>query len=184
MIHKKSQIHFLFFSEEFRMKKVFLVMLVIVMIGTSLTACAKKETAAELGPALVTVSGSIGSPNSGSDFVMDQAYFDANSVEVKMDDPWMGDGITYKGVLLRDLLTAMKVPDSASKITVVATDGKGLDIAIADAKSWDIMLARWADGTELTTDTGGPVKIVFPADSRATYTDEQWMWWITTAKVN
>ena len=166
------------------MKKVLLIALVLVMAATSLVACSKKEAAVDLGPALVTVSGKVGSPNSGGDYVMDQAFFDANSVEVKMDDPWMGDGITYKGILVRDLLTTMKIPSDATKITVVATDGKGLDIAIADAQKWDIMLARWADGAELDNDTGGPVKIVFPADSRSTYTDEQWMWWITTAKVD
>lgn len=165
------------------MKKALFVLVAVMLLGTLLAGCAKPAAQAELGPALLTVSGTMGAANSGDKFVVDQAFFDANSVEVKMDDPWMGDGLTYKGVLVRDLLTAMKVPDSATTITVVATDGKGLDISIADAKQWDIMLARWVDGAELTADNGGPVKIAFPADARATYLDEQWMWWLTTAAV-
>jgi len=166
------------------MKKMFFVILVAVMLVSALASCApKEEPAAAVGPALLTVSGKLDKPNSGSDFVLDQAYFDSKSVEVKMDDPWMGDGITYKGVLIRDVLTAAGVPADAKTFRVVATDKKGLDIAIEDAKKWDIMLARWANGDELKEDTGGPVKIVFPADSRQTYTDEQWMWWLTTAEV-
>jgi hypothetical protein len=163
------------------MKKSIFLVLVVILIGSLLAGCAKKN--AELGDALLTVSGELGKTNSGDTFVLDQAFFDANSVERTMDDPWMGDGLVYKGVLIRDLLTAMKVPDSATTITVIATDGMSLDIAIADAKAWDIMLAHWVGGELLTTDNGGPVKIAFPAEARATYLDEQWMWWLTTAKV-
>lgn len=166
------------------MKKILVALLAILMLGAMLVGCAPKEKAVELGPALLTVSGKIGSPNSGETFVVDQAMFDAKSVEVKMDDPWMGDGITYKGILIRDLVAAMDVPDDATTVRVIATDGKGIDIAIADAEKWDIMLAHWADGVELTNDLGGPVKIAFPADARATYVDDMWMWWLTTAEVN
>lgn len=163
---------------------MFFVMLALVILASALVGCAKKEEpAATLGPALLTVSGKMGAPNSGDKFVVDEAFFNSKSVEAKIDDPWMGDGLTYKGILVRDLLTAMKVPDDAKTITVVATDGKGLDISIADAKKWDIMLAHWVDGELLKEDTGGPVKVAFPADARTTYADEQWMWWLTTAEV-
>ncbi len=117
------------------MKKLVLVVLMIVIASASLVACSGQQSAAaELGPALVTVSGEMSSPNSGDNYVLDQAFFDDKSVEVTMDDPWMGDGIAYKGVLLRDLLTAMGA-DDATKITVVATDGKGLEIAAATPNS-------------------------------------------------
>jgi hypothetical protein len=165
------------------MKKLLLVLIAVLMLGSVLAGCAPKEEAVVLGPALLTVSGKIGSPNSGETFVVDQALFDAKAVEITMDDPWMGEGIAYKGILIRDLLTAMKVPEDATTIRVVATDGKGIDIAIADAKKWDIMLVHWADGVELSNDIGGPVKIAFPADARATYVDDMWMWWLTTAEV-
>jgi len=165
------------------MKKTILVLCALVVIATMLIGCAKKEEPAALGPALLTIGGKLDKPNSGDKFVVDQAYLDAKSVEIKMDDPWMGDGIAYKGILVRDLLTDAGVAKDAATITVVATDGKGLDISIADSQKWDIMLAHWADGKELAEDTGGPVKIVFPADARTVYADEQWMWWLTTADV-
>lgn len=172
-----------YFLGENLMKKVMYILFAVLMLGSLLCGCTKKEAAVELGPALMTVGGSIGAPNSGSNFVLDQAFFDAKSVEAVIDDPWMGDGITYKGVLIRDLLSAMKVPESAKTIKVIATDGKGIDIAIEDAKQWDIMLVHWANGVELSNDVGGPVKIAFPKDARDTYPDEQWMWWLTTAEV-
>jgi hypothetical protein len=168
--------------EEWEMKRTILVLCALAVIVSMLIGCAKKEEPAVLGPALLTISGKLDNPNSGDKYVVDQAYLDAKSVEVKMDDPWMGDGIAYKGILVRDLLKDMGVK-GATTIKVVATDGKGLDINIADAEKWDIMLAHWADGKLLDEETGGPVKIVFPADARTVYTDEQWMWWLTTADV-
>jgi len=31
-------------------------------------------------------------------------------------------------------------------------------------------------GEDLVDEIGGPVKLVFPADARETYADDQWMW--------
>jgi len=149
----------------------------------SMVAGCASNAKKEVGPALMTISGKIGEKNSGDKFVVDQAYFDANSVEIKMDDPWMGDGIAYKGVLVRNLAKDLKLPGDAAILKVIATDGKGIDLSMADIEKWDIMLAHWAAGKELDNETGGPVKIVFPADARGTYADDQWMWWLTTAEV-
>ena len=161
------------------MKKMFLIVAAIFVLASMMTACAQEP----LGDPLITVSGKLGKTNSGDTFVVDQAFFDAYSTEVTMNDPWMGDGIAYRGVLIRDLLDAMKVPADATTFTVTATDGMSRDIAIADAKQWDIMLARWADGEELVEDTGGPVKIVFPTEAGEAYPDEEWMWWLVSAEV-
>jgi len=37
------------------------------------------------------------------------------------------------------------------------------------------MHPRWA--------VGGPVKVVFPADARETYVDDQWMWWVVEVQI-
>jgi hypothetical protein len=167
------------------MKKFSLILVVMLLLGLTLTACGGGSTSetAPVGEALVTVSGMIQNTNSGDTYVLDEAAFDATSVEEVYNDPWMGDGLTYKGILLSDLITLINPTAEATTISLVAVDGMSLDIPISDANQYHIMLAHWVDGEMLANDTGGPVKVAFPDDASGTYTDEQWMWWITTIEV-
>ncbi len=66
---------------------------------------------------------------------------------------------------------------------LIATDGKAFDISIADAQKYDIMLAHWVDGALLTEENGGPVKVAYSDDAKATYADEQWAWWVVGVTV-
>jgi hypothetical protein len=133
------------------MKKNLYIVLAIVIFASLLSGCAAKP-----GDALITVRGDIGKTNSGSNYILDQAAFDANSVELTYNDPWMGDGLKYQGILLRDLITLVKPGPDVTIVSLVCTDGKAFDIAIADAQTYDIMLARWVDGTLLDESNGGP----------------------------
>ncbi len=160
------------------MKKNLYLMLVLVLIASVLASCAPKP-----GDALVTVSGKITKTNSGDTYVLDQATFDSKSAESTYNDPWMGDGLKYKGLMLKDLLEMIKPADDATTITLIGTDGKGFDVAIADAQKYDIMLAHWVDGNLLTEENGGPVKIAYPDDAKGTYADEQWAWWIVKIEI-
>jgi len=164
------------------MKKIALILVLLLVIAGVLAGCAQKQ-AAEVGPSLIKATGKIGNTNSGSDYVLDEAAFNEKSVELTFDDPWMGDGLKYKGILLKDFIEMVKPASDATTISLVATDGKAVDVSLEDAKKWDIMLVHWADGTALDEKMGGPVKVAFPADARGTYPDEQWMWWLVEAKV-
>lgn len=156
-------------------KSLFVLVGVLVVLSIVLAACAPKAES----PVLLKVDGKV----KGGSFSIDEATFEKKSVERVTNDPWMGDGLNYKGILLSEFLNIVGADADATTITVVATDGKGLDISVEDAKKWDIMLVHWADGTVLDEKTGGPVKIGFPEDARTKYTDEQWMWWLTTVTV-
>jgi hypothetical protein len=171
----------LFEKEKLKMKKLALCLLSLLLIAGMLAGCAQK--AATVGESVIKITGKIGTTNSGSDYVLDEAAFTAKSVEKTMDDPWMGDGLKYKGILLKDLIEMVKPASDATVLSLVATDGKSVDVSIEDAKKWDIMLVHYADGTALDEKMGGPVKIAFPADARQTYADEQWMWWLVEVKV-
>jgi hypothetical protein len=157
------------------MKKNLYIVLAIVIFASLLSGCAAKP-----GDALITVKGDIGKTNSGSNFVLDQAAFDANSVELTYNDPWMGDGLKYQGILLRDLIDMVKPGPDVTIVSLICTDGKAYDIAIADAQTYDIMLARWVDGNLLDESNGGPVKVAYPDDAKATYPDENWAWWVVS----
>ncbi len=164
------------------MKKTMYVFLAVVLFATLLTSCGAKQSAANLGPALLTVKGDIGTTNSGSNYVLDQAAFDASSVELTYNDPWMGDGLKYKGILLKDLINLVKPASSVSTVALICTDGKEYDIALADAQNFDIMLARWVDGNALDESNGGPVKVAYPDPAKATYPDENWAWWVVSVE--
>lgn len=165
---------------EILMKKLTILMITLILISGLLSACQKQ---AALGDTLIKVTGDIGKTNSGNAYILDEAAFEKHSVELTIDDPWMGDGLKYKGILLKDLIDIVDPADSAKTFSLVATDGKAVDVAIADAEKWDIMLVHWADGAILDEKTGGPVKIAFSADARATYPDDMWMWWVVEVKV-
>jgi len=160
------------------MKKSLYLMLVLVLVAGALTSCASKP-----GDALVIVSGKITKTNSGDTYVFDQAAFESKSVESTYNDPWMGDGLKYKGLMLKDMLNLVKPANDATTITLIGTDGKGFDVAIADAQKYNIMLAHWVDGNLLTEKNGGPVKIAYPDDAKGTYADEQWAWWIVKIEI-
>lgn len=162
------------------MKKSVYLVLILVLLAGVLASCGGK--AAEVGDALITVKGNIGEKNSGDNYVLDQAAFDAKSVELTYNDPWMGDGLKYKGILLKDLIALVKPGSDVKTVSLICTDGKAYDVTLADAQKYDIILARWVDGEALTEENGGPVKVAFPDDARATYADENWAWWIVAVE--
>jgi len=159
------------------MKKSMYVVLAIALFATLLVGCGGGGT---VGDALITVKGDIGKTNSGETYVLDQAAFDELSVEMTYNDPWMGDGLAYKGILLKDLVDLVKPGDDVTIVSLIATDGKAFDIALADAEMYDIILAHWVDGTLLDEGNGGPVKVAYPDDAKGTYPDENWAWWVVT----
>jgi hypothetical protein len=161
------------------MKKSMYFVMAIAIFATLLVGCGG---GAEVGDALITVKGDIGKTNSGDNYVLDQAAFDELSVELTYNDPWMGDGLKYKGILLKDLIDLVKPGNDVTIVSLVCTDGKAYDIALADAEAYDIILAHWVDGTLLDEGNGGPVKVAYSDDARATYPDENWAWWVVAVE--
>ena len=155
------------------MRKNIIIVVALAILATILVSCSTP-----LGDALVTATGDIKKTNSDDTYVLDQTAFDERSVELTYNDPWMGDGLKYKGILLKDLIELVKPGDDVTTVTLVCTDGNGYDIALADAEMYDIMLARWVDGELLDEGIGGPVKVAYPDDAKETYPDENWAWWV------
>jgi hypothetical protein len=113
----------------------------------------------------------------------DAAMIEEYAVDQTLDDPWMGDGLEYRGILLSKVWELCGGSDEATAATLVAKDGMAIDVAREDLEQWPIMLAYQVGGENLIDETGGPVKLVFPAEARETYPDEQWMWWIVEVQV-
>jgi hypothetical protein len=159
-------------------KSIFILISVLVLAGM-LAGCAQEG---EVGDAVLTVTGDIGKTNSDSKYVFDEARFEEHSVDLVIDDVWMGDGQNYRGILLSDIIDIVKPDSGATTISVIAVDGKSAEVSIEDAKTMDILMVHYLDGNPLGEDLGGPVKIAFGADAQQVYPDESWMWWVAELK--
>jgi len=138
---------------------------------------------APTGDVILVVTGDVADPNVGDECQFDADLFDQYAVEQTLDDPWMGDGLEYRGMLLSDIWELCGGLDDATAATMVASDGMTLDIAKEDLDVWPIMVAYQVDGEDLVDDLGGPVKLVFPADAGETYNEDQWMWWLVEVQI-
>jgi hypothetical protein len=149
-----------------------------------LVACAQEETLpAPSGEAILTVTGDLANPNVNDTCQFDVKLMDQYAIEQTIDDPWMGDGLVYRGVTLAKVWELCGASPDAEAAVLVATDGMEVTIAAKDLQAWPIMLAYQVDGQDLIEDTGGPVKLIFPAEARDTYDDDQWMWWLAEVQI-
>ena len=156
------------------------LMLVAVLL---LAACGKAGLPAPTGDVILKVTGDIAKPNVGDECQFDAALVEQYAVDQTIDDPWMGDGLEYRGILLSKVWELCGASKEATAATLVAKDGMTQEIARKDLEQWPIMLTYQVGGEDLVDDLGGPVKLVFPADARETYVDDQWMWWLVEVQI-
>ena len=138
---------------------------------------------APTGDVILKVTGDIADPNVGDECQFDAALIEKYAEDQTIDDPWMGDGLEYRGILLSKVWELCGGSEEATVATLVAKDGMTMEVAREDLEKWPIMLAYQVGGEDLTDEVGGPVKLVFPAEARETYADEQWMWWVVEVRI-
>lgn len=161
------------------MRKSMFVLVVALVLTGMLAGCAQD---AEVGDAVLTVTGDFSNTNSGDKYIFDEAGFEKYSVDLIIDDVWMGEGQHYRGILLSQLIDIVNPGSGATTISVIAVDGKSADVAIEDAQTMEILMVHYLDGEILGDDLGGPVKIAFGAEAQEVYPDESWMWWVAELK--
>lgn len=69
--------------------------------------------------------------------------------------------VAYRGPLMRDVLTALGLPDARSVFCVAAND-YSVEIPTRDFYDWDVILAMEADGTPLPPRETGPLWVIYP----------------------
>jgi len=168
-----------------------LIVSTLLVVALVLVACAPQATPlpaagplpAPTGDVILKVTGNLTRPNVGEECHFDADQFDQYAIKQVIDDPWMGDGLEYRGLTLNKVWELCGGSDEAGAIVLVAEDGMTVEIAAADLMEWPIMLAYQVGGQDLIKDLGGPVKLVFPAEAGETYIDEQWMWWVAEVQI-
>ena len=153
------------------------VLLVVVLSGcvqqqnTPFTVSAASLQAGDAVPPpeaepVVTFSGNISVTNMEATLSLDLPTLEhLTVVEYQVSDPWERKQITYRGVLLAELLALAGASETAQSIVVTAWDDYTAEIPLSEIEAWPIMLATHADGEMLTLETNGPTRIIFPYDS-------------------
>jgi hypothetical protein len=102
-------------------------------------------------------------------------------VEYTVTDPFEERPITYRGVLMRDLLTLWQVEEDASQVHLIALNDYKIDIPLAEFNQYPILFALQADGVYMAPDYRGPAMLVYPVDQyKFDVIDVQrkWIWQI------
>ncbi|MBL8146705.1 MAG: molybdopterin-dependent oxidoreductase [Anaerolineae bacterium] len=128
------------------------------------------------GDVVLTISGRLG-PAAGGDGVLelDMATLEAlGLVEMQVDDQIAeGRTVVFQGVLLLRLLEAAQVEAGARVLTMTALNDYAVEIPVADAASYPVLIATRADGERMSVEHYGPLRIIYPFGllplSRATF---------------
>ena len=117
------------------------------------------------GDVVLTVTGKFGTAaNTGDTLQFDlQTLESLGLVEIHVDD-WLAEGreVDFQGILLRQLLDVIRVPTDAQTLQTVALNDYAVQIPVADAYAYPVLIATRADGAVMTIEHYGPIRIVYP----------------------
>jgi hypothetical protein len=140
------------------------------------------------GEVILTVTGNIGTTNVDDTIQMDIATIESvGQVDYTVDDPFENNrSVTFRGVLMSDLLNLWQVGEDATTLHVVALNDYAVDVPIADLRTYPVIFALQADGEYMPIATRGPAMLVYPYNDFefevAIYND-YWAWQIKSIEV-
>lgn len=103
-------------------------------------------------------------------------------VEIDIVEPFINERQSFTGVALAELLDRAEVPADARIETIALNDYIYAD-TVEQWSSNGAILAVFRDGELIPMDQGGPIRIVFPADSSAFEVLDAWNWSLRTIAV-
>jgi hypothetical protein len=119
------------------------------------------------GPILLTLSGTLKSPNRDS-----RAEFDLAMLQrlpqrsIEAETPWYTGPRRFTGPLLREVLAAAGA--QGSKARLVALNDYRVEIPVDDVQRYDVVLAHQLDGKSMSVREKGPLFVMYPFDSQPT----------------
>ena len=133
---------------------------------------------------ILTVTGRIDSADA---VMLDVAALEAMGiVEYTVFDPFDKRDITYRGVLMSDLLDTLQIEEGATTLEMVALNDYRIDLDVTEMYNYPVILALMADGEYMQPDYHGPTMIVYPYDDydfdESVY-DSRWIWQLASINV-
>jgi len=114
---------------------------------------------------VLTLSGAFG-PATGGDGILelDMPTLEAlGLVEITVDDRIAeGRTVVFQGVLLQTLLEAAQLDPGAEVLETTALNDYTVEIPVADAATYPVLIATRADGERMTVEHYGPLRIIYP----------------------
>ncbi|MDX1737251.1 MAG: molybdopterin-dependent oxidoreductase, partial [Alphaproteobacteria bacterium] len=95
----------------------------------------------------------------------EQTFSSFAQKEIKTTTPWTDGENSFKGVLIRDILIALGLPQKQYgnvKIHAYASNDYTVEIPYEDAFKYDVIIARSMNNTPLSLRTKGPLWIIYP----------------------
>jgi hypothetical protein len=180
-----------------------LAALALLVVVTGVSACSKapvpaaftRVTSASVASAadlsvppapILKITGKVSATNDGDALALDVPSLEKlGLVTYKARDPWLEKDLEFSGILLTDLLSMAGADADATSLHLTALDDYQVDISIADAKRWPLMLATQTSGAPMSVEDKGPTRIVYPADPSIDVlkTKDLWIWQLTTIEV-
>jgi hypothetical protein len=135
---------------------------------------------------ILTITGRIATTNAAAGLALDIPSIEQlGLIRYTVHDPWLEEDLEFTGVLVTDLLRSAGAAPDATSLHITALDDYEVDISIADATRWPIMLATQTGQAPMAIAQKGPTRIVFPADpgiDLLKYKD-LWVWQLKTIEV-
>ena len=124
---------------------------------------------ADVSPIVLTVSGRLAAP-AAHDFTL--SSLEALGVQtVRTATPWTEGVQDFTGVRMRDLLAA--VGAQGSTLALTALNDYTVEIPIADARAYDVIVAYRRNGEAMAVRDKGPLWIIYPLDQHAELRDPE-----------
>jgi len=121
---------------------------------------------------IVTFSGLV---NGGQPLAVDLASLDAlPNQTLTVVEPFLMQSITFTGVGFSDLLNAATATGQSIRLHALDDYEVILDLAVLAEPG--VMLATHADGKPIDGASGGPARLVFPAESESGKDTDLWVW--------
>lgn len=116
------------------------------------------------GPVILTVGGNISQRNAGEYAQFDAVMLDSMAVtQLTTASPWHAKPVTFAGPSLKSILKAAGAQGTVLKM--IAMNKYETSVPFADAADFGPVLARRANGKELTIRQKGPLFMMYPFDS-------------------
>lgn len=143
-----------------------------VAVALGATPAVAEGFAAPSGPVILTLGGSIGQSNADGRLALDQTLLEAlPQHEFATSTIWTEGVVTFRGVLLRDLLTAAGA--SGEIVTLTALNDYSIGMPAAEATESAPLLAYLMNGQPMSVRDKGPIWLVYPYDADAEFRTEQ-----------
>ena len=128
--------------------------------------------AAPAGEVILTISGTIANTNADGKLALDRALLESlPQHEFATTTIWTEGVITFRGVLLRDLLQA--VGAKGATVALTALNDYRISMPAADVTATGPMLAYLMNGAPMSVRQKGPVWLVYPYDADPAFRTEQ-----------